>query len=199
MIKVDEREMRNVLLNRLATYKDCYLYEEYTIPSGKARADIIAVNGHVIAYEIKSDYDSLKRLSSQILEYDSTFEMNYIVTGEKFIREVRRIVPSYWGIVLIKKNEKGLISIKFERRAKLNPALDFESFIGLLSAEEIKKIALNQPNIIQKYSKLQIRKYFKQDLVKLLNNTLSIKYKNEIKNHIRNTLKDKSLMCFSHK
>ncbi|QQP12954.1 sce7726 family protein [Lysinibacillus agricola] len=82
MMKVDEKEMRNALINRLNDYKECYIYEEFTVPSGKARADVVAVNGHVIAYEIKSDYDSLKRLKTQILEYDLNFEMNYIVTGK---------------------------------------------------------------------------------------------------------------------
>ncbi|MEK4173453.1 sce7726 family protein [Lysinibacillus sp. FSL L8-0312] len=192
MMKVDEKEMRNALINRLNGYKECYIYEEFTVPSGKARADVVAVNGHVIAYEIKSDYDSLKRLETQILEYDLNFEMNYIVTGKKLLQEAEQIIPNYWGIILIEKNSNGKLKISFERRAKLNPYLSFENFVALLTAEEVKKVAIGQPAVTNKYSKLQIRKFFKQDLVKLLNEHLSLNKKREIKHLIRLTLKSKT-------
>lgn len=192
MIKVDEREMRRILLERLNSYKDCYLYEEFTVPSGKARADIIAVNGHVSAYEIKSDFDSLKRLETQIPEYDMTFEMNYLVTGKKYIEESQKIVPDYWGLILIEKSENGKTSINFLRRARLNPNLNFENFVGLLTSEEVKKIALSHQKILKYYSKPQIRKLFKQDLLKILNNNLSSSSKKEVKNIIRYSLKSKS-------
>lgn len=189
MIRVDEREMRSILLNRLSSYKDCFLYEEFTVPSGRARADIVAVNGHVSAYEIKSDFDSLKRLETQIPEYDLIFEMNYIVTGQKFIDECLNIVPEYWGVILIKKNEKGKIFINFLRRAKINPNITFENFIGLLTSEQVKQIALNQPKILKKHSKKHVRKLFKQDVIKILNNDLSLSSKKEITDIIRNSLK----------
>lgn len=198
MIKVDEKEMRSVLLNRLNNYKNCYLFEEFTVPSGKARADVVAVNGHVIAYEIKSDFDSLKRLETQIPEYDLNFEMNYIVTGKKLIQKVESIIPSYWGIILINKNDKGILSVSFVRKAKLNPNLSFENFIGLLTSEEVKKIAMSQPSILKKYSKLEIRKLFKQDILKILNNTLTISKKREIKQYIRHSLKNKSITMITN-
>lgn len=191
MIKVDEKEMRNTLLSRLNDYKECYVYEEFTVPSGKARADVVAVNGHVIAYEIKSDYDSLKRLETQIPEYDLNFEMNYIVSGKKLIHEIENIIPNYWGIILIEKNEKGKITLSFARKAKLNPRLSFGNFIALLTSEEVKKIAINQPLILKGYSKSQIRRLFKQDLVKILNNCLTATKKKEIKQYIRDSLKNK--------
>lgn len=53
----------------------CTVSEEVTVPSGKVRADVVAVNGHVVAYEIKSDFDSIKRLTTQIPEYDKNFGM----------------------------------------------------------------------------------------------------------------------------
>lgn len=191
MIKVDEKEIRNVLLNRLKDYKECYIYEEFTVPSGKARADVVAVNGHVIAYEIKSDYDSLKRLETQIPEYDLNFEMNYIVSGKKLLHDLEKIIPSYWGIILVEKNFKGKITISFQRKAKLNPNLSFENFIALLTSEEVKRIAINQPTITKTYSNFQIRNLFKQDLVKILNENLSLNKKKEVKQSIRCLLKSK--------
>ena len=130
MIKVDEREMRLALIKRLSNYKNCYVFEEFTVPSGKARADVVAVNGHVIAYEIKSDYDSLKRLETQVPEYDLNFEMIYIVLGRKLFNKLDKIIPEYWGIILAEKNRLGNVVLSFQRKAHLNPNLSFESFIS---------------------------------------------------------------------
>ena len=87
-VRLDDKDIRRVIIERLQSYKNCQVYEEVTVPSGKARADLVAINGHVTAYEIKSDFDSLKRLSSQITEYDLNFERNYVVVGEKYVESI---------------------------------------------------------------------------------------------------------------
>src|SRR5699024_8932469 len=106
MAKLDDKEIRSSLTSRLSTYKNTRIFEEVTVPSGKARADVIAINGHIVAYEIKSDFDSIKRLESQIPEYDKNFEMNYIVVGTKHYDSILNIVPYYWGIIVVKKTKK---------------------------------------------------------------------------------------------
>ena len=191
MIKVDEREMRLALIKRLSNYKNCYVFEEFTVPSGKARADVVAVNGHVIAYEIKSDYDSLKRLETQVPEYDLNFEMNYIVLGRKLFNKLDKIIPEYWGIILAEKNRLGNVVLSFQRKAHLNPNLSFESFISLLTSEEVKKIAMNDPAITKSYSKNQIRTLFKQDVIKIIYDNISLNKKRLIKHFIRDNLKSR--------
>lgn len=191
MIKVDEREMRLALIKRLSNYKNCYVFEEFTVPSGKARADVVAVNGHVIAYEIKSDYDSLKRLETQVPEYDLNFEMNYIVLGRKLFNKLDKIIPEYWGIILAEKNRLGNVVLSFQRKAHLNPNLSFESFISLLTSEEVKKIAMNDPAITKSYSKNQIRTLFKQDVIKIIDENISLNKKRLIKHFIRDNLKSR--------
>ena len=191
MIKVDEREMRLALIKRLSNYKNCYVFEEFTVPSGKARADVVAVNGHVIAYEIKSDYDSLKRLETQVPEYDLNFEMIYIVLGRKLFNKLDKIIPEYWGIILAEKNRLGNVVLSFQRKAHLNPNLSFESFISLLTSEEVKKIAMNDPAITKSYSKNQIRTLFKQDVIKIIDENISLNKKRLIKHFIRDNLKSR--------
>ncbi|QQP12953.1 hypothetical protein FJQ98_02430 [Lysinibacillus agricola] len=107
------------------------------------------------------------------------------------MQDAEQIIPNYWGIILIEKVSNGKVKISFERRAKLNPYLSFENFVALLTSEEVKKVAIDQPAVMNKYSKLQIRKFFKQDVVKLLNEHLSLNKKREIKHFIRLTLKSK--------
>lgn len=185
MLKLDDKEIRSSLISRLSTYKNTTILEEVTVPSGKARADVTAINGHVVAYEIKSDFDSIKRLESQIPEYDKNFEMNYIVVGTKHYNSVLNAVPYYWGIIVVRKTKKNTTQISFVRRAKLNPNLSFKDFLSLLSANDIKKIASKEGFLGGKVTPNQLRQIFKQDLIKKLDSTLSKAVKNSLKNQVR--------------
>lgn len=189
MKKLDDREIRTTLISRLSTYKNCKVFEEVTVPSGKARADIVAVNGHVVAYEIKSDFDSIKRLENQIKEYDKNFEMNYIVVGVKYADSIANVIPDYWGIIVAKKTNKNTIRLLFIRRAKLNPKLSFKDFLSFLSSDDVKRIASKKDYLGRQFTGSQIRKLFKQDVIKKLDDTLSMSVKSNLKNYVRYQLK----------
>lgn len=192
-MKLDDKKIRNEIKNRLSEYKDCYIFDEFTVPSGKARADLVAINGHITGYEIKSDVDSLHRLSSQIKEYDKVFEKNYIVVGEKYSKVVARFVPDYWGIIVVQGERIDSIQIKFLRRARLNPNLDFFSYICMLPGNELKYIVKENPKFQVKFSKTEIQKMLKQDVVSILTNETTQKQKMEIKKAIRYFFKGKNL------
>lgn len=190
MKKLDDKEIRFALTSRLSTYKDCKIFEEVTVPSGKARADIVAVNGHVIAYEIKSDFDSINRLKTQIPEYDKNFEMNYIVVGVKYADSISTIIPDYWGIILAKKTRLNTVRLSFMRRAKLNPNLSFKDFLSLLSSNDIKRIASKKDYLGGQLTSSEVRKLFKQDIIKKLDDTLPKSVKSNLKNQVRLQLKN---------
>ena len=188
-VRLDDKDIRKVIIKRIQSYKNCQIYEEVTVPSGKARADLVAVNGHVTAYEIKSDFDSLKRLESQIVEYDLNFERNYVVVGEKYLEQVSNLVPSYWGIILVSGRELNSLKIRFVRNAKLNPNLSFSNFMSLLSSDQIKYLAKQMSVFTKLYSKTEIQKMFKQDIVNKIDSTISNTAKNRLKKYIRENLK----------
>lgn len=190
MFKLDDKEIRLTLISRLSTYKVCKVFQEVTVPSGKARADIVAVNGHVVAYEIKSDFDSIKRLENQIQEFDKSFEMNYVVVGVKYSKSISNIVPDYWGIIIAEKTKQNTTKLKFLRRAKINPNLSFKNFISFLTAEEVKKIASMEEYLGKKLSKSKIRSLFKQEIIKLLDENLPKYLKLRLKNQVRFLLKN---------
>jgi hypothetical protein len=190
MNKLDDKQIREALISRVSTYKDCKVYEELTVPSGKARADVVAVNGHVVAYEIKSDFDSIIRLDTQIPEYDRNFEMNYIVVGSKYAELIPTIVPDYWGIIVATKTRQNTVRLSFIRRAKLNPNHSFKDFVSLLSSNDIKRIASKDEFLGKKVTKSQIRKLFKQDVIRTLDETLTVRIKSLLKNEVRTHLKN---------
>ena len=202
-MKLDDKQIREVLKERLSTYKDCYIYDEFTLPSGKSRADLVAVNGHFTAYEIKSDFDSLKRLLSQVKEYDKVFEKNYIVIGKKFINQIEPQIPKHWGIILASTTRQGKITLNFVRIAKLNPNFSFHSFLYLLSSNQIKYLAKELPNYQKIYKRTDSQAMMKQDIVTMINSNASKKQQNLIKNltrqifkgyDIRNLYKDGTLL-----
>jgi hypothetical protein len=190
MKKLDDKEIRSALISRITKYKDCRLFEEVTVPSGKARADIVAVNGHVVAYEIKSDFDSIRRLTTQIPEYDQNFEMNYVVVGLRYAETIDAIIPEHWGLIVAEKTRVNTVRLSFKRKAKLNPNLSFKYFLSLLSSEDIKKIALRDEYLGSKLPKSKIRSLFKQDIVKRLDDTVPKSLKNTLKNQVRHILKN---------
>ncbi|MCY8754850.1 sce7726 family protein [Bacillus haynesii] len=190
MKKLDDKEIRLTLISRLTTYKDCRVFEEVTVPSGKARADIVAVNGHVVAYEIKSDFDSIKRLTTQITEYDKNFEMNYVVVGQKFAESITKVVPEHWGIIIAEKTRVNTVRLSFIKKARLNPNLSFKDFLSLLSSDDVKKIALMDDYLGNELPKSKIRGLFKQEVIKRLDETVPISLKNKLKSRVRLLLKN---------
>ncbi|MBL4984804.1 MULTISPECIES: MmcB family DNA repair protein [Bacillus] len=190
MKKLDDKEIRSSLISRLSKYKNCRVFEEMTLPSGKARADIVAINGHVVAYEIKSDFDSIKRLSNQIPEYDKNFEMIYIVVGLKFSRSIHEILPEHWGIIVAEKTRINTVRLSFLRKAKLNPNLSMQYFLSLLTSKDIKRIAQSDEYLGSRLPKSTIRLLFKQEVIKKLDETVPTSRRKKLKNQVRYSLKN---------
>src|SRR3954468_16508914 len=57
------------------------------------KADLVLVNGTTVAYEIKTELDSLDRLPAQLQAYMQTFDQVYVVTYETCVERVSRSLP----------------------------------------------------------------------------------------------------------
>jgi len=189
--KLDDKDIRIALRKMVSSYKNVRVFNEYTTYSGKSRADLVAINGHVNAFEIKSDYDSLQRLENQVREYDLNFERNCIVTGEKYINEVSKVVPEHWGILLARRNRENRINLHYRRLATLNPNLDFVSFTGLLESSKLRRVILDN-NFYEKsgLKRDDVNSMFKYDLISYINRKLSKTQQDILKRIIRAKLKE---------
>ena len=90
---LDDKQIRKALLGELSKDAELEIYQEFLLPSSKARADIVTVGEIFTGYEIKSDKDSLQRLSTQIPDYDVYLEKTYIVVGEKYSSKIKDYIP----------------------------------------------------------------------------------------------------------
>ena len=114
---------------------------ELVVCDGCARVDVAVANGHLCGYEIKSDVDSLERLSNQCSCYNRTFEKMYIVVGKKYIDKIASFVPAWWGIYYAdKKRDNRRVSLVLIKKAGSNPNVDPHALLELLWASEIKTL-----------------------------------------------------------
>lgn len=58
---------------------------------GSNKADCVIINGYSTCYEIKTKYDSLKRLSDQISSYVQAFDQTYVVAHETHLEAILQI------------------------------------------------------------------------------------------------------------
>ena len=86
---MDEKILKTRLIDYILSckYPKCKLIGvEVPFVSMKRRVDVLVITGtkELVAFEIKSDLDSLRRLHDQIKDYKKTFDKLYIVTSAKY-------------------------------------------------------------------------------------------------------------------
>ena len=183
---LDDKQIRQALLGELSKDKELEIYQELVLPSSKARADIVTVGEIFTGYEIKSDKDSLQRLSTQIPEYDIYLEKNYIVVGEKYSSKIKNYIPEYWGIIVVSESEKRVaannqLKIKTIRKAKKNPLWNFNEFLFFLPANDIKTIVKETSRFQRRCKRTEIQSMIKQNLVRMVIDECSIEEKKVIR------------------
>lgn len=79
------------------------------VRSGKSIADLLWLNGTSIAYEIKTEIDTNRRLEKQIESYQYLFKETTVVTYEKNIPLIKSSLPPVTGIMYL--NGKGMLKV----------------------------------------------------------------------------------------
>ncbi|WP_244665100.1 sce7726 family protein [Candidatus Symbiopectobacterium sp. 'North America'] len=109
-----KKTVLNYLLNKSELNKNVTVINELTIDSFSRRLDLaVLTNKKIMAYEIKSDADSLYRLSSQLEKYRQYFDKTIVVTTPKHLDNILNLVSDdikVWEVIeqkiTIKKEEK---------------------------------------------------------------------------------------------
>jgi hypothetical protein len=69
--------------------------------AGNCKADLVILNGTATAFEIKSERDSLARLSNQIVNYNKVFAAINVIVSEDHLEAVIRAVPEDVGVMCL--------------------------------------------------------------------------------------------------
>jgi len=110
---------------------------ELSLRIGPARADLVLLGDDINAFEIKSDFDSLDRLPSQIQSYSRVFDEVTLICGPIHLHEASTMIPEWWGLMLGFRSLRGQVELVTVRKPDANPTPDNYALTQLLWREEI--------------------------------------------------------------
>jgi hypothetical protein len=119
------------------------IVDELGLEHGKCRADIAVINGHMEGFEIKSDVDSLSRLSHQIDSYNAIFDRSSVIVTARHLEQVKRMIPEWWGIIMVTESGSDLPEFRWIRNTAQNAKVDNTAVAQLLWREEAQKVLSN--------------------------------------------------------
>lgn len=135
----------------------------FEVKANTSRADFVAINGVSKSFEVKSRFDTLNRLSGQVVNYGNVFEYNTIVTDSFHLKKILNILPDYYGIWIY---DKGIKTIY--RNPILSPDLNPKDQIELLNKSELIKsfCCVDKAEILKSFDSSTINLVLKETLKK---------------------------------
>lgn len=176
--RTSDRGIREKLLEDLRSNKEnIKVINELDLNS--ARIDIAIINKEFFCgYEIKSDRDTLRRLSMQIQIYGYVLDKITIVVGLSKLFKANEMIPDFWGIITARKRN-GQIILKEVRKPKQNTNINKGWLSQKLWRSDIVEI-LKSKNLYKGKSR-----YYRDYLANFLMENISL---DELRYYIRNIL-----------
>lgn len=190
---------KNTILNKLLIGEygtiNTIAINEFRV--GNSIADLALFNGVSKVFEIKTEYDSKKRLPTQLSDYTKLFQECYLVVSEDMVSKYISIVDESIGIISIHGNNSKL-SIEKIREAKHNDYIDVDVLMQCLRTQEYKNIVIQKygelptnscfemyekcANKLKEFPSEELQRLFIQEIKKRKNNTNHLKnYPEEIR------------------
>lgn len=139
----NEYYYKNKLLNTLIISKNklktTKVVTEFCI--NESVADFITINGDIVIYEIKTEFDNLNRIINQISDYYKISPLVNVVVSNTHLKEICHLfLNSYVGIYTLGKRG----SLKQIKKCFANTQeLDNDSMFDILRKEEYEAIILS--------------------------------------------------------
>lgn len=181
---VYKNELIKLLLKKYGTRNSVY-FSEFKV--GNSIADMVMFNGESKAFEIKTEYDTPRRLDKQMEDYKCFFDKCYLVIPEERLDEYYNIVESSTGIITMCRRENGGIVLNETKLAYQNKHFNPKALMSCLRTSEYQNIALSLGasfdgvagydvfkycyNVISLANPDRVRKLFLQEVKKRKNNT----------------------------
>lgn len=134
-----EAEIRNALISHLSASPvgaGAAFISEMFVNGFSRRADLVMANGKLAAFEIKSERDTLNRLTGQLSTYSDFFEQVTVVCAEKHLPNVEALTDKRVGIWSI--NANGQISVIRNSKTTALPSLNH--WISFLPVDELRQL-----------------------------------------------------------
>lgn len=128
-----ERTVKSAIVNSLKCKQDTVLFE---MPVLDSRIDVCRINGNSFAYEIKTEFDTFKRLKKQLDDYSKIYEYIFVVVPQQFYKEVLVLIPEFCGVQVFSHDRiAGGFTFYTKRKATKSPYIDPNLQLGCLSKD----------------------------------------------------------------
>lgn len=115
---------------------DTLILEELGLCQHTSRVDVAVINGLISGYEIKSDRDTLARLASQGQTYEQALDRVTLVVGTRHLEKAKNAVPSWWGLIVARKDKAHGVKLESMREAENSPKRQALAVAQLLWRDE---------------------------------------------------------------
>lgn len=132
-----KNEIINKLLLKEYGTKNTIAINEFRVQN--SIADFALFNGESKAFEIKTEYDTKRRLERQIHDYSKLFEKCYIVVPEESYQEYNECVSENTGIIILSR-DKGRIKLEEIKKAVVNEKIDAAVLMRSIRTAEYRNI-----------------------------------------------------------
>lgn len=180
---VYKNELIKLLLKKYGTRNSVY-FNEFKV--GNSIADMVMFNGESKAFEIKTEYDTPRRLDKQMEDYKRFFDKCYIVIPENRLEEYNNIVEPSTGIITMNQ-ENGRVLLKEVRLAYQNERFEPEALMSCLRTDEYKNIVLSLGVSLDGVAGYDIFKFCYNVILQADTDTLRRLFLREVKKRKNNT------------
>lgn len=136
---------QNILLGTHSLKSACMLTE---FRAGSCKADLAILNGTATVYEIKSERDSLSRLSNQLENYKKVFAKIYVIAGENHIETILQSTPVNVGVMCLnRRNQITRIRDASDGASTVCPVAIFESLRSDEAREILSSLGIFTPDV----------------------------------------------------
>ena len=191
---VYKNEVINKILLRHFTHPDTISFSEFRVD--QSIADLVMFNGISRAYEIKTDYDSDKRLMHQLTDYNKLFDKCYLVTSSDGCKKYAKELPGNVGIITFEYKGNTLVH-HIIREAERNDIIDIPTLMRSIRAEEYKRIVKDLYDTLPVVSEFDMFEECEKLLTKADNKKVRASFMRVIKQRKTNTQSLKQFdQCF---
>lgn len=137
--------IRNLLLGR-HSLRTATMLSEFRV--GGNKADLVILNGTSTGYEIKSERDSLSRLTSQISSYQRVFAKTCVIAAEKHLPDILSGVPEVVGVLKLSRwNRISAIREPIDCSSCVDPLAILDSLRSVEAIEVLELLGRKIPDV----------------------------------------------------
>lgn len=132
----NETSIKSTFINNILLKSNNHV-SIFELNVGKSRVDLCKINGNSIAYEIKTDLDTPKRLSQQMEDYFKVFDEVYLICSIKNLNTMMPYLQKECGIYTYYMTKTGRYIFKKYRQAIMTNNISPFAQLSVLTKKDL--------------------------------------------------------------